>query len=408
MDTILTTLQTHWVVLLIPPIAGFIGWFTNLVAVRMMFYPTHFVGIPPYLGWQGIVPASAHKLAKVTTRLITTKLIQLPDLFQSFTGAGFLKHMGPVIERITDQVIAEIASKYAPEMWAALDESAQASVRAVVRAEVEATATEILDELGRNIEAIVDLETIVTDTIVADRALMSRLFLDIGAEEFKFIERSGWWFGLLFGIPQMIVWVLYPAWWTLPLAGFFVGYATNWVAIKLIFEPREPKRFGPVVVQGLFHKRQAEVAKRFAELSSKLVLYPENIVKYAIQGSSGDVLWRILDKHLDALWDKYTAHPMAAMVLPEAKREAARAELIARVRAELPAPGGFLHTFAKHAVDVQDELFSRMASLDPQSFEGVLRPAFQQDEWKLIVAGAILGAGAGMLQVIYLFGDMLL
>jgi hypothetical protein len=49
-----------------------------------------------------------------------------------------------------------------------------------------------------------------------------------------------------------------------------------------------------------------------------------------------------------------------------------------------------------------------MVNLDPESFEGVLRPAFQQDEWKLIVAGAVLGLGAGVLQVLYMFQDMLL
>merc|ERR1719445_2653555 len=33
---------------LIPFIAAFVGWFTNWVAVQMMFYPINFVGIPIY------------------------------------------------------------------------------------------------------------------------------------------------------------------------------------------------------------------------------------------------------------------------------------------------------------------------------------------------------------------------
>jgi outer membrane protein TolC len=33
------------------------------VAVKMMFYPVHFVGLKPFLGWQGIVPANAENLA---------------------------------------------------------------------------------------------------------------------------------------------------------------------------------------------------------------------------------------------------------------------------------------------------------------------------------------------------------
>ena len=43
-------------VLLIPLIAGFIGWFTNWLAVKATLYPIEFVGIPPLLGWQGVIP----------------------------------------------------------------------------------------------------------------------------------------------------------------------------------------------------------------------------------------------------------------------------------------------------------------------------------------------------------------
>ena len=61
----------------------------------------------------------------------------------------------------------------------------------------------------------------------------------------------------------------------------------------------------------------------------------------------------------------------------------------------------------ERSVDVHGELFTRMTRLDAEKFEGVLRPAFQQDEWKLIVAGGVLGLGAGVLQVVYMFGEYL-
>ena len=43
-----------------------------------------------------------------------------------------------------------------------------------------------------------------------------------------------------------------------PLAtsGTPLGYLTNLIALKLIFEPIEPTRFGPFVLQGIFLKRQ--------------------------------------------------------------------------------------------------------------------------------------------------------
>ena len=42
------------------------------------------------------------------------------------------------------------------------------------------------------------------------------------------------------------------------VAGAVVGYITNWIAIKLLFDPAEPVKLGPIVVQGLFESRQVE------------------------------------------------------------------------------------------------------------------------------------------------------
>lgn len=70
---------------------------------------------------------------------------------------------------------------------------------------------------------------------------------------------SGFFFGFLLGLVQMFVWLLYDKPWTLPAGGAIVGYITNWVALKLIFEPVDPVKIGPFVLQGLFLKRQNEV-----------------------------------------------------------------------------------------------------------------------------------------------------
>jgi hypothetical protein len=59
----INTFTSNWKAYsLIPLIAGFVGWFTNYLAVQMIFYPIKWRGIPIYkvegeplglLGWQG-------------------------------------------------------------------------------------------------------------------------------------------------------------------------------------------------------------------------------------------------------------------------------------------------------------------------------------------------------------------
>ena len=403
---LLTRIQDNWIVLLIPLISALVGWFTNVVAIKMMFHPVEFVGIPPYLGWQGVIPANALRLAKVSNALITEKLLSLKQLFdETFNAESFAGKLGTVIDDVTEQVIDEVANKHAKAMWDNAGEFMQNKVREQVRAEVIEVSRAIAMDMADDIDKIMDIEKTVLDAMERHKALMGEMFYEVGRREFKFIERSGLYFGFLFGIFQMIVWVLYPAPWILPLAGFFVGYLTNWIAIKLVFAPREPVKIGPMTVQGLFHKRQNEVAEAFGRTVASRVLNADNIVTTVMQSDGAAYMNAIVEHRISELISKYEAHPMAALVLPEEKRPELRAELLDRIQSEWPKPGGFFHTFAGESVDLRGELERRMKSLDRESYEGVLRPAFQQDEWKLIAAGAVLGTLAGVLQLVYIFGD---
>jgi hypothetical protein len=42
----------------------------------------------------------------------------------------------------------------------------------------------------------------------------------------------------------------------------------------------------------------------------------------------------------------------------------------------------------------------RMLALTPVQYEGLLRPAFRQEEWKLIAVGGVIGFAVGELQVL--------
>ena len=399
----LDRLASDWLVLLIPIFSAAVGWFTNVVAIKMMFYPTEPWGKPPWIGWQGIVPANAHRLAKMSTQLILTKLLSLEELFSAFKGDSFAEEIDPVVNDITEQVIDEVATKRAPQMWENAGEFMQNQIRDQIRVKVRETAVKIVDDFSANITDILDLEKVVVDAVMEDKELMSMMFLQVGASEFKFIERSGIWFGLAFGLIQMVIWVYAPADWVLPVAGFFVGYATNWLALKLIFQPKYPKKVGPFVIHGLFHKRQLEVTREFSKLTAGKVLNADNITKTVLSGPTADKIFTIVEKHVRALIEEYMKHPMAAMLVPADQRVELEDELLQRIRDELPKEGGLLHTFAGKAVDIEHAIGDRMKDLPPDEFEGVLRPAFQQDEWKLILAGAVLGAVAGVGQLVYVF-----
>ena len=54
-----------WQYASIPVAAGVVGWFTNWVAIVLTFRPLEFVGVRPWLGWQGIIPMKAERMAGI-------------------------------------------------------------------------------------------------------------------------------------------------------------------------------------------------------------------------------------------------------------------------------------------------------------------------------------------------------
>eukprot|EP00537_Pseudo-nitzschia_pungens_P012690 CAMPEP_0172394238 /NCGR_PEP_ID=MMETSP1061-20121228/14173_1 /TAXON_ID=37318 /ORGANISM="Pseudo-nitzschia pungens, Strain cf. pungens" /LENGTH=108 /DNA_ID=CAMNT_0013125549 /DNA_START=72 /DNA_END=398 /DNA_ORIENTATION=+ len=51
-------------------------------------------------------------------------------------------------------------------------------------------------------------------------------------------------------------------------------------------------------------------------------------------------------------------------------------------------------------MDMETAIREKMTELPPQDFEGVLHPAFEEDEIQLILLGGFLGALAGALQLL--------
>ena len=55
---------------------------------------------------------------------------------------------------------------------------------------------------------------------------------------------------------------------------------------------------------------------------------------------------------------------------------------------------------------VKEMMVERMIKLSSEEFQYLLRPAFQEDEMKLIIMGAVLGLAAGMGQLFLVFGGI--
>ncbi|MGK5093504.1 DUF445 domain-containing protein [Deltaproteobacteria bacterium TL4] len=389
----------------IPITSAIVGWGTNVIAIEMMFLPIEFFGIPPYLGWQGVIPRKAFKMANITIDTMIPKLITVEELFSRIDPSRVALEIGPFLDGAVERITEEVMESTAPTIWESLPQRIKDEVMGRIKRDLPAVITVVMEETKNNITDIFEIRSMIMGVLMKNKTLINTIFRTCGVEEFKLIRKSGIYFGLLFGLIQMIIWVYYKPWWLLPVAGAFVGYATNWLALKMIFFPIEPIHIGHYKWQGLFLKRQHEVSDEYAKMVSKDVLNSENILNAIISGPGADKVQKIIHKHVKRSIDQATgfAKPVIQIVIGTNDYIKMKNSVCESVMDELPEQVQHMEEYSHQVMDIENVLSSKMKGLPTREFERVLHPAFEEDEWILIMVGAVLGMCVGFFQLFYIF-----
>jgi uncharacterized membrane protein YheB (UPF0754 family) len=407
---------TFWKYASMPFISAIIGYITNRVAIWMMFHPIEFVGIwKPFLGWQGIVPRKAAKMSAIATDTITEHLIDSEEIFSRLDPKAVAEKLAGPLNEMTTELVNDVMWHHYPTMWENTPLVARESIIARVQAAVPQAIEDTVRDLRIDVNQVFDLKDMVVTNLVHHKELMNRIFLETGSEEFKFIGRSGAYFGFPLGMIQMFVWMFFQPWWLLPLFGLLVGWFTNWAALKMIFNPKEKHRIGPFELHGLFFKRQLDVARAYGDLVANELLSPSNILRQVLKGPYSDRIFTIVAHHVGEAVDE-SAGPAGAFVswtIGDVNSIRIKQAAVDRLIANIPDTDGdgpvspamqdFIE-YTNESMAIEQTLVDRMQKLPPQTFEGMLRPAFEEDEWILIAVGAALGFCVGLFQFIVLFG----
>lgn len=389
-----------WSYIAIPFVGAFIGWFTNWKAIKLTFYPKTFWGIPPFLGWQGIVPRKAEKMAGMAIDLITSKLLSVDEIFSRIDPKRMAEEMRAPILSIVPSLIHETMEEYAPKTWESLPLMVRERVIRKAMDDIPKVIADIINEIRIHPAEVLDLRQMVIDACKRDPGLLIRIFQTVGKNEFRFIELSGLIFGIPFGLLQMFIWFFIQPWWFLTFGGALVGGFINWLAIVMIFNPKHPRKFGPFTLHGLFMRRQKEVAVAYSKMVADELLNPQNIIDGILKGPLSDSLFRIISKHVKTAIDKEAGlvKPFLQFMIGTQTYIAMKSRAVDKIMLEVPKLLKTTHDYSKEAMDIETSLREKLISLPVEDFEDMLHPVFKEDEWILIALGVVLGGLVGYLQ----------
>ena len=308
--------------------------------------------------------------------------------------------------KLLEEIVETVAIEEAPAIWRNLPAVVKREVVRRAAAEAPDAIKQVVVDLRPEIEQLLDLEHLVVDVLVTDLRLCVDVFIVCGWKELTTIRDTGALMGGILGVVQMVVWLLYDPWWLLPLISCIAGAITNWLALLLIFWPINPVSCccGRLTFHGYFMRRQKGVAKAYANMVANDVLKEYRIVNELLEGAGKARVAEIVKQDVRRVIDKALAPVRTAAV---AMGQEQRIERIKDRIADLtnenlyacmtsPRAIAYMH----QAFDLERTLRTRMAALPHKTFESIMHPIFSDQEPKLVVLGAVIGAVFGALQLL--------
>lgn len=401
-----------WGFISIPLVAAVVTWAHVWCAIQMVLYPVKFIGIetprlaPLFgglhpLGWQGIIPRKARKMSDIVVDRVISKMGSVSDFLREMEpekiGAHVAASVAARIEEYTDEVMQERNAL----LWENLPPMIKRRVYQHVRNKLPGVMDRLIQGVIADIDNLVDVKAMCGRQLEADRELVVRIFKEVGDAEFRFIINVSFWIGLVFGVVQMVLFYFLPWHGMLPLYAAVLGLLTNWLALAMVFRPLNPVKVGPFTIQGLFLRRQPQVADKFAELTSREVLTIERFMREMLQGKDSARARRMIKRHISALVD---SSPLARTGAQIAMGPTGFAELkgvIVDKSTDMALEPLSQKEFNAGRAEQLAQLFAgKMKQMTPAEFQDLLRPAFQEDEWILLVLGFVTGLIAGAAQLL--------
>ncbi|HEX4718940.1 MAG TPA: hypothetical protein VH300_10450 [Thermoleophilaceae bacterium] len=408
----------------IPIFSGIIGWTTNWTGVWMLFNPLQFKGfrlpglrplthvlprriqqIPGVMqggvGWQGIIPSRAAKMGSIAVDKGIAKVGSPGDFYEQIDPERIAEQILLTSRRDMRELVDRIMEREHPDLWHDLPPRVREAVHERVQEQLPDIVRDVTVRIGDNIDDLLDVKLMVIRHIEAHPELANRIFLDVGKKELDFIVRFGGVFGFICGFPLIFLTNAFPYWWVLPILGTIVGYATNWLAIWMIFEPNDPRQVWRWTLHGLFLKRQREVAQVYASIIADDIVTVRNIGNELLHGPRADRTRMMIQNALRPAVDRATGavQPLVRMAVGPREYDAIRDSLAAEGVEYTMTPLQDERFNREQSHSIRELIGDRIREMSSRDFAELLRSGMREDEWLLVLHGAVLGFGAGLVHL---------
>ncbi|RMG40371.1 MAG: DUF445 family protein [Candidatus Dadabacteria bacterium] len=190
---------------LLPLIAALIGWFTNYLAVKMLFRPRKPVNLV-FFTLQGVFPKRQQALARKIGEIVSSELFSVNDVKSKLKEHASSDQMIAVIMERIEKTITARLPQVIPLGETLITPLLTSQIRWLFIDDLKQMINDLVDSISDNLEETFDVHTVVEQKVAAfSTEKMEKLITTVMRREFKFIEAVGAVLGFVIGVIQVII-----------------------------------------------------------------------------------------------------------------------------------------------------------------------------------------------------------
>ena len=190
---------------LIPLISAFIGWFTNWIAIKMLFHPRQPRKILGFT-FQGIFPKRQQQFAEKLGKLVSDELLSYSDIASKITDPANLQSVMPLVDTHIDDFLRKQLPEQMPIISMFIGDSTIRELKSVFLVKLQELFPEIMHSYMNTLQDQLNLEAIVTEKVAGFSSdKMEQILMSIMQKEFRFVEIIGGVLGFAIGLLQVLI-----------------------------------------------------------------------------------------------------------------------------------------------------------------------------------------------------------
>ncbi len=193
-------------------------------------------------------------------------------------------------------------------------------------------------------------------------------------------------------------------WWlyTIPLISAFIHWLTIWMALKLLFHPRTPRRIMGFTLQGVFPKKQRQIAESLGRIVGQQLLSFGDIEKTITDPQNVQRILPAVEEHIDHFLRHRLKEsmPMVSMFIGDRTINQLKGVFMQELEELFPVILQQYVSRLREDLDLERIVVEKIAGFSNDRLETMLNE-FLTKEFRFVeVIGAALGFLIGLLQIL--------